>query len=183
MRSKGCNGLTGLLSHISDSQEEQEMLEPNLYNEFIADTLCDFIELLAVGDWKAAVQQSQKIIGFGPGLTPACDDFLAAIMAVLVAYNIPNAPSINCQIVSMAADRTTSVSLNMLTHAAEARLPRPYQRLLAWAVFETDLDLEELAEAAYAMGSTSGADYCFGLFCALRILSRMDETIMAGELA
>lgn len=183
MRSKGSNGLTDLLSHIGESQEEQGMVGANLYNEFIADTLFDFIELLAASNWKAAVLQSKKIIGFGPGLTPACDDFLAAIMSVLVACDIPYAPSFNSQIVSMAAGRTTSVSLNMLTHAVEGRLPRPYQQLLAWTVFETDLDLEAIAEAAYAVGSSSGADFSFGLFCGLRILSRMDETIMEGEFA
>ena len=155
MRSKGSNGLTDLLSHIGESQEEQGMVGANLYNEFIADTLFDFIELLAASNWKAAVLQSKKIIGFGPGLTPACDDFLAAIMSVW-SSDIPHAPSFNSQIVSMAAGRTTSVSLNMLTHAVEGRLPRPYQQLLAWTVFETDLDSKQLRKQHTQLAATQG---------------------------
>ena len=136
----------------------------NVYCRFIGRDLKAFLEDLAAGDSRGALDKARKLIGFGPGLTPACDDFLAGILLWL--YYRGADPAFGRQLARLAKDRTTLVSAHMLSHAAAGRANGLYLALIQ-AALEGDLDkLAPLTDRVLAYGASSGADFLFGFYAA-----------------
>lgn len=136
----------------------------NVYCRFIGRDLKAFLEDLAAGDSRGALDKARKLIGFGPGLTPACDDFLAGILLWL--YYRGADPAFGRQLARLAKDRTTLVSAHMLSHAAAGRANGLYLALIQSAL-EGDLDkLAALTDRVLAYGASSGADFLFGFYAA-----------------
>lgn len=113
---------------------------------------------------------ASRMIGLGPGLTPAGDDFLAGLM---VTFSLPAAPfgsryrRVARALAASAA--TGTVSRAMLLHAARGRTRAGAAALLAAL---TESGAEETAAAARAVlagGATSGTDLAAGLAAGLEI--------------
>ncbi len=108
------------------------------------------------------------IVGCGPGLTPAGDDVLVGILAVLSSPLSGDAGAEAHQAMRRAveglAPRTTALSGHMLRQAARGllgRMPHDLVGALAGglAADEFDCALRSIA----ATGATSGADVCMGV--------------------
>src|ERR1700710_141098 len=69
-------------------------------------------------DLEAALRTSTRLIGLGPGLTPAGDDVMAGTIAGLVLLGHPAAERFAAGVYSLAAGRTTELSRALLRHAA-----------------------------------------------------------------
>jgi len=117
---------------------------------------------LARADARGAI----AILGLGPGFTPAGDDVVAGSLAVL-ALTHRLAYVARDQVLSAAADRTTSLSVALLRCAAAGQVVPAAAQLLIAATTGTDDDIATATTALYAVGSTSGAALAFGMATAL----------------
>lgn len=135
--------------------------------EFVA----PFIEELALGlKWQNhnyIKELAEKIIGFGPGLTPAADDFLLGMMASI--YYIGSLyddsfDKVKPLIHSMISDisgRTTLVSEVMLKNGANGLFHEPLRELML-ALLRGE-EVENKCISLLEMGGTSGSDCVAGI--------------------
>jgi hypothetical protein len=116
------------------------------------------------------------IVGCGPGLTPAGDDVLVGILAVLSSplageTGAQAAQAVRCA-VERLAPRTTAVSAHMLRQAARGLLGRmPLDLVGALAGGSAD-ELDCAIRSIAATGATSGADVCMGVLEAAQAFMR-----------
>ncbi|HZK29249.1 MAG TPA: DUF2877 domain-containing protein [Clostridia bacterium] len=171
------DGISPLIAWLPESDTLPQVRMGNAYCTYIHRDLGIFLQMLLDGNAKQAVAFTEKLIGFGPGLTPSCDDFLAGIMLSLFYENREDTnKSVKVHeyldhVVAMARGRTTLVSYHMLRHAAGGRANQAYLELLR-AVVEGDLgEIDSLIDRVLAYGASSGADFLFGLYCAQKILT------------
>ena len=133
------------------------------------------------GDLDGAVRRTT---GRGPGLTPAGDDVLVGVLAVLTAPGVaadcePAAARLRAALVP-ALSTTTEISRALLRQASHGHVSCP-----VWELARTVLSGSAAAVSAQAradvlsIGATSGGDTCAGLVAACRLLSRSLEGIEA----
>ena len=143
----------------------------NHYSSFIFHDLTAFLEALGAGDFKRAGELARRLVGFGPGLTPSCDDFLSGVLLSLY-YDAsfgpchPETASFFEQIKVLARDRTSLVSRHMLCHAAAGHAGTLHLELLEALVQGDFAKLVPLARRLLSFGASSGADFLLGLYCA-----------------
>lgn len=143
-------------------------------------------EALVGDDPQASRSGAGRLIGLGPGLTPAGDDLLAGLLAglrVLAPAVSPTpvgvddaAAALGRDIVRRALGRTTDVSVALLRHAADGAVVTPAARLLT-ALTRADGPVDRRIAAAtdelLAVGSTSGRDLATGLLTAGEVVGRV----------
>jgi len=150
----------------------------NRYVEFIKGRLDQFSE--AYRDGTEAGESSvmtafTRLVGFGPGLTPSSDDFVAGFMAASIrapygqVMNREKLLKRNQKLVSRAKGKTTVLSEAMLAHAANGYVAEKYDKLLALLCFKAEGDLEAAALSAFDHGDTSGTDFMTGAAAALML--------------
>lgn len=121
-------------------------------------------------DVTAALRAAQRMIGFGPGLTPAGDDLLCGLMAGLTLLGHPQAARVGAGVLSLAPGRTTDLSLALLRHATlgqvDSELGSVIQALAGAGPLRIAL------ERLLAVGHTSGIALGLGLNAAVDLTSR-----------
>ena len=137
------------------------------------------------GDLDEAVRRA---IGRGPGLTPAGDDVLVGILAVLTAPPVaPGAGGVRGPFAARlraalapALPATTDISRALLGQASRGHVSRPVWELARAVLSGRAAAASTQARAdVFATGATSGGDTCAGLVAAGRLLSRSLEGIRA----
>lgn len=103
-----------------------------------------------------------RLIGLGPGLTPAGDDFVSG--KLLGDHLLGRRPELKWDTLRESRDRTTRVSYQMLCHAYHGRTN---EAVLAFFEQLTKTDMQEAARGVLAIGSTSGTDFLTGVHAAL----------------
>jgi hypothetical protein len=121
-------------------------------------------------DLEAALRTAARLVGLGPGLTPAGDDVMAGTMAGLVLLGHPAAERFSAGVLSLAAGRTTELSRALLRHAAAGRVSGEYAAVLQGMVGERPLG--PAIAALMATGSTSGRALALGLCTAIDLVDR-----------
>jgi hypothetical protein len=121
-------------------------------------------------DLDAALRTAVRLIGLGPGLTPAGDDVMAGTMAGLVLLGHPAAERFAAGVYSLAAGRTTELSRALLRHAASGRVSGEYAAVLHGLVGERPLG--PAIAGLLATGSTSGRAMALGLCTAIDLVER-----------
>lgn len=175
-------GLLPLLGRLTKANESLSSGKGNLYSRHIADELSDFNLALQRGDWQTALQISDKLIGFGMGSTPSCDDFLAAWLLILQIFNelYPEDKSwiqaFGQEILEKAQAQTTDISVAMLKNAVQGKTNLSHQRLVTTLLFNEG-DLLSSAEKVLQHGASSGGDFMLGLLCALNWFTQNMKTI------
>jgi hypothetical protein len=112
-----------------------------------------------------------RVIGRGPGLTPAGDDVLAGILAVLALpqsdCHIHAARDTLTRLVRPLLPMTTSLSGYLLQQATNGQFSKAVHDLL-FALVEAPsvADLMRAIGNLLAIGATSGADVCMGVVAA-----------------
>lgn len=159
------------LAAILPLGDDRETARPlNLYSAYILNDLSLFLRALKVNDLDRAGELTGRLVGFGPGLTPSCDDFLSAILLSLFYEADPGRhPGLDrfLETVCLTAQkRTNLVSSQMLCHAARGYAAVSHLEVLE-ALFRGDLDaMPQLISNLLAYGASSGADFLLGLYCA-----------------
>jgi hypothetical protein len=121
-------------------------------------------------DLDAALRTAARLIGLGPGLTPAGDDVMAGTMAGLVLLGHPAAERFSAAVFALAAGRTTELSRALLRHAAAGRVSGEYAAVLHGLVGERPLG--PAVAGLLATGSTSGRAMALGLCTAIDLVDR-----------
>lgn len=102
------------------------------------------------------------LAGWGPGLTPSGDDFLAGLMLALWAQQGEAARPLCARIVAAAAPRTTRLSGAFLRAAAEGLADQRWHTLLHALAGACDAAVATAAQAVLAFGASSGLDMLTG---------------------
>ena len=108
------------------------------------------------------------LVGLGPGLTPAGDDWLAGwLLAQHLGEDLRGLRNLEGLIVALAADRTTTLSRALLACAAAGEADAAWHALLATLaeVPMTHLPIYQSTQTILSHGATSGAAMLTG-FCA-----------------
>jgi hypothetical protein len=126
-------------------------------------------EALAHQDRDGARTHARALLGLGPGLTPAGDDFLLGVFAIV---NLPRGPfermkPVCGEIVTEAPSRTNAISLAALAAAARGRVRESIQALLCEMAGGRREAASQALARVLAIGATSGGDIVAGLLCAL----------------
>ena len=121
-------------------------------------------------DLDAALRTATRLVGLGPGLTPAGDDVLAGTTAGLVLLGHPAAERFGAGVTGLAAGRTTELSRALLRHAAAGRVSGEFAAVLRALV--GDGALPPAIEALLRTGSTSGRALALGLCTAIDLVDR-----------
>lgn len=126
---------------------------------------------LAVGDLMQAQPHAAQLIGLGPGLTPAGDDFL---LGLLVALNIPESPgyalrAIGDFVLACALRHTHAISLAGLRQAAAGRARESVVGLCEALLHGDPANIRPALEGVLQIGSTSGTDIALGLVSGFRL--------------
>ena len=121
-------------------------------------------------DLDAALRTATRLIGLGPGLTPAGDDVMAGTIAGLVLLGHPSADRFAAGVYALAAGRTTELSRALLRHAACGRVSGEFAAVLHALVGERPL--MPAVAALLSTGSTSGRALALGLSTAIDLVER-----------
>ncbi|MCW2579512.1 MAG: hypothetical protein JWR82_1113 [Blastococcus sp.] len=121
-------------------------------------------------DLEAALRTATRLIGLGPGLTPAGDDVMAGTIAGLVLLGHPSADRFAAGVYALAAGRTTELSRALLRHAACGRVSGEFAAVLHALVGERPL--APAVARLLATGATSGRAMTLGLCTAIDLVER-----------
>ncbi|MGY1847161.1 MULTISPECIES: DUF2877 domain-containing protein [unclassified Blastococcus] len=121
-------------------------------------------------DLEAALRTATRLIGLGPGLTPAGDDVVAGTIAGLVLLGHPAAERFAAGVCSLAGGRTTELSRALLRHAAAGQVSGEYAAVLRGLVGERPLG--PAIGRLLATGATSGRAMALGLCTAIDLVDR-----------
>lgn len=124
-------------------------------------------------DFEAALRTAGRLIGLGPGLTPAGDDVMAGTVAGLVLLGHPGAERFAAGVYALAAGRTTELSRALLRHAALGQVSGEYGAVLHGLV--GDRPLGPAVAKLLATGSTSGRAMALGLCTAIDLVDRTTQ--------
>jgi hypothetical protein len=129
---------------------------------------CGLPEALCEQAARGQADAVRALVGLGPGLTPAGDDWLAGwLLAQHVGgEDLRGLRNLEGLIVALAADRTTTLSRALLTCAAAGEADAAWHALLATLaeVPLSNLPIYQSTEAVLSHGATSGAAMLLG-FC------------------
>jgi len=156
------------------SSEKEKQL--NDYGEFIIDRLDAFLKSIQSCAIKSAGENVKKIVGFGPGLTPSVDDFLAGLMSGLyyLSYyyklNHNQVDKMNQMLALSTIGKTTVISEQMIQNAANGQVSNHYRNLLLALHFRIDLKVEAIVKANLDYGETSGTDFMLGVYMINKML-------------
>ncbi|MPQ99109.1 DUF2877 domain-containing protein [Modestobacter sp. I12A-02628] len=121
-------------------------------------------------DLDAALRTAIRLVGLGPGLTPAGDDVLAGIVAGLVLLGHPDAERFGAGVHALATGRTTELSRSLLRHASAGRVSGEFAAVVRALV--GDGALAPALRTLLATGSTSGRALALGLATAIDFSER-----------
>lgn len=179
-------GLLPLMPRLVNQQYLLNQPYEDIYCRFIANDLHAFNTAILEDNWQTALKQTEKLIGFGMGSTPSCDDFLAAYLAVfsytdqLLPDRYPWIKQFNQAVSNRAISSTTTISLNMLRHAAFGKLDKSSKQLVETCLFIIKEDLFTTAARVLEHGASSGGDFLLGLVCVLEWFQQQ-ETALTKE--
>ena len=183
-------GLLPLLPRLTSKSTASKPAIGNIYSRYIANDLEAFTYAINASYWQRALLLADKLVGFGMGSTPSCDDFLAAYLVVLAIADAscpgqyPWIREFTQTIVRKAKNRTTLISANMIRHGADGKTSQSHQQLIQTCLYDTNGELELLADQVMKHGATSGGDFLLGLICALEwVQNTMMDISKEGERA
>ena len=122
-------------------------------------------EAITQGKETLVLQCLRQLIGLGPGLTPAGDDYLLGLLAVL---NIPDSPChawrrIGAPIMEYANQQTNAISLSALRHASAGRVRASLIRLCYALMHVSPTPMLAILDRVMSIGSSSGTDIIVGM--------------------
>ena len=108
---------------------------------------------------------ASALCGAGPGLTPAGDDALGAVLAAAAAGLVRLPPGWAARVLGHASRATTDLSGQLLELASQGQVAAPVRRL--FLALQQPARLPGAWGDVLAMGHTSGAAFAVGLAAAL----------------
>lgn len=178
-------GVGPLISILSDEFPDLQLKRFQIYTyekafEFIKYRFIDFIKDLLKVDMGKIAQRAKCIIGFGAGLTPAMDDFISGLMISFKYFgnyynlNALHIDKLNQNIISLALNKTTKVSSQMLKHSAIGETNEAARRLLiSLTKYPNKQNIRSTLFNTIDYGETSGTDTALGIYVGCKILTNI----------
>ncbi|MDO4377820.1 MAG: DUF2877 domain-containing protein [Erysipelotrichia bacterium] len=141
--------------------------------EYIVDEINDWLNYYQYGQKTQLKKKSVDICGFGYGLTPSCDDFLAGVMLcdlmkdIYENKNTANKIKEYSDFVHLCKNKTNKISLTLLENSAQGMCNEVTKNLLQ-ALFSQEDILEQYAKKMLKIGHCSGADMLCGILTAYK---------------
>lgn len=155
-------GISELAALLPESDQSDR--EFNVYSRYVKENLFEFLDNLKNNDQGAALMTARRLIGFGPGLTPSCDDFISGI--ILLLYYKDYDRNFLQKLVTLARNRTTLLSYHMIRNAAAGKAYKSYLDLIKVLSGGEGDSFATLIDRVLRYGASSGADFLFGVYCA-----------------
>lgn len=138
-------------------------------------------DALAEGNAPSSIAPVSKLLGLGPGLTPAGDDFLSGALAMLDALGERRIHAALAGAVGDAAPALTSpLSACLLDATAAGQVGERLHDLAAALVTG---DVADAIDAANAIGHSSGWDMLSGAISVMRAVATYQKARPAGAIA
>lgn len=138
-----------------------------------------FTESVGEKNLDLALRTAFDLIGFGPGLTPAGDDFLCGFGLVfyylshLTGNGLDFIKSLQKLIIKHAKTKTTIFSVKLLELAARGESFRCVNALLECIFYKKDKDIfKNLSQEVLSIGSSSGRTIIEGIYEGLIIFNK-----------
>jgi hypothetical protein len=173
IESGSMDGITELIKYISFKdtiscvRDQRDVV--NEYSEFIQERLMEMLNDILNEDLTGIENMIPKIVGFGPGLTPATDDFLTGILIAQQYLKNENMLLEISEWMKYFEGKTTKISENMISNATEGYVAESYKRLIEALYKEDAEDISLQVEKVIQTGSSSGSDFLFGVYCMAHI--------------
>jgi len=121
------------------------------------------------------------LVGLGPGLTPAGDDFLLGLLVAftLHAHEHPDYARYGMAIVDSAAQASTRLSATWLAYAQQGRFGETWHRLIGLLNGGEAQEISDSVHTILSSGATSGADALCGFFVGNALTQ--DASVVAEE--
>jgi hypothetical protein len=146
--------------------------------------------LFAMGQysWSDILKAVQSIIGFGPGLTPSGDDFLAGFISTGIIFGsiCPHinefAKNIGTMVNNQSIGKTTNISLSMLEDASNGEIAEPALNLVRSTLLTENVDqIKYFAEQVSSIGGSSGEDLFNGVATGIWFFKRVFSKLHANN--
>jgi hypothetical protein len=131
--------------------------------------MVEAVESLRARDTQAACECLVAVLGLGPGLTPAGDDFIAGLLAALRWQSVasPFAEQLAAGVMREATKRTNKISAALLRYAAEGLLFAPAIDLGNALGAGDQRSAVTATRRLLDIGASSGADTLAGILVGL----------------
>lgn len=136
------------------------------------------LEAISLNNIQGIIQIIKKIVGLGPGLTPAGDDMLVGLMSSMqyISNNFPeiriDVNKINEEIKSSISGLTTTISEEFLREASLGRVNEPIASHIKNMLISGERDVMNSANRVLRHGGTSGTDTVFGIILGFYLMVR-----------
>lgn len=173
-------GKTEGIASILDGNEVD-----NNYKNFIINSVKRLAKGISDFDYKEITEASKRLIGLGPGLTPAADDFLLGILASLyyIGYyfgnHLESLKKIASFIIYDLPGRTTLISEIMLRNGMKAKFSEPIRDLMLAVIHNTCVQDE--CVNLLNIGGTSGSDCAAGIVFGGALMAKTKILKQVGE--
>jgi hypothetical protein len=173
-------GLLPIASEFDEGFEDKHRkLLQNRYSEFALPRVNKLVLAIKEGNLQEIFNASRGIAGFGPGLTPASDDMLIGLMISLIYageyYGLlkGHAEAINSALLKGAEGRTTQLSYEMMSFAANGEVTKNLHQLISAIYFSSEKDLYDSTLAVMDYGETSGSDMLLGIYLGCKVCTSL----------
>lgn len=173
-------GLGQVIEYLEDGRLEKFVDKKlNLFARIALPHISNLLKAIKAGSSQDIRRNAEKLIGFGPGLTPSADDMLSGLMTslALIAVNFVSTNFVskaNEDITSCISGRTTLISQEFLMHAVAGEANEPIVTLIEKILTGKPNEVENATKHVLAIGDTSGTDIILGILLGSQLL--LDET-------
>lgn len=131
-----------------------------------AQRLARISKAIRARDGLGLLEVAGDLVGWGPGLTPLGDDFLGGVLFALNAAQEPWVDEERPRLMAWAQDRTSKLSLTLLSDLSQGYGPEPLHHL-ALALFTRSLEeAKPKVQELLSLGHTTGVALLFGALLA-----------------
>jgi hypothetical protein len=163
------SGLGGLLAAEPGRMAGSSSVASNLFSAFAAKRIDGLVEAFRHADWDSMSGSVSELIGLGPGLTPASDDFLAGLAVFIAAHSAcyrsteRASQAIAVAISGRSSGKTTALSEAYLEQAAAGRGNEAVMALCSALLSGGRRAVTRDTRRLVAIGETSGTDALLGV--------------------
>jgi hypothetical protein len=169
LRMAGVVNSEGHFQGLAPMLNLQEHGTPNIFSVELISAVDSFLIAAQSHNLEAIKISASRLIGLGPGLTPAADDFLSGFMlaSFLFTENLGgNLDSVTgmSKVIAEFSNQTTILSAQYLRQAAigngTERAVSVIEKLLTSNLQD---DVERVTRSLLSIGATSGTDFAIGI--------------------
>lgn len=130
--------------------------------------------LAALLDYRSAAahEYGRGLVGLGPGLTPAGDDYILGLAAggvLLGSQGCQRRMALLAEVIDANADRTNEISHAAMAHAVRGRLRQSILELGRAIGGGDRAEMAGCAQRVLGLGATSGTDLLSGMLVGLQL--------------